>query len=337
MTIVALGLWIASLQSDIVAAARDPFEVDSAMVAACQAKVVKIIGAAVGSQKGYATGVLCSGDGQIVTALSPLLEASAVSVTLADGRRFDARVLRRDERRQLALLKIDVRELLFFDLNDRAAEPEVGAPVLAVANPFKVAGGNEPVSISWGLFSGRARLQARFRSRDVAYRGEVLLTDVVVSAPGSAGGALVDLNGRLLGVIGRPVVSNWTNTWLNYAMPAAEVAAFVAGDSESGTTEGESATRGADADARLLRLGIRLFDVGGAERPAYVERVRTGSQMERAGLRSDDLILSVNGVTVSSVADVLEQLGSLGAGPIELVVKRGERIEVLIVAVETNA
>jgi S1-C subfamily serine protease len=92
-----------------------------------------------------------------------------------------------------------------------------------------------------------------------------------------------------------------------------------------------------DPDTELLRLGMRLFDVGGAERPPFVERVRTGSAMERAGLQADDLILSVNGVMVSSVTDVREQVRLQNDGPFEIVVKRGARIEVLSLALESEA
>ena len=281
-------------------------------------RVVKVHGGALGREQGYAAGIIVSADGQIVTALSTVLESPVLRVVLADGRRFAARVVRRDDRRQLALLQIDAQSLPWFEFADATALRS-GDWVVAAGNPFKVAAGPEPVSVLLGVFAGRARLEARRRTQDFPYEGEVLLLDMVVATPGFAGGALVDLEGRLLGMIGKAVESTRTNTWLNYAMPAEEIAAFLAGPVEEPSVAADS--------AESVDWGIRLFDVGGQVRLAYVERVRPASAARRAGVRVGDLILAVGDVAVASCVDYYAACERLPAGePANVLVKRGDQV-----------
>jgi serine protease Do len=251
---------------------------------------------------------------------------------LDDGRRFFAAVIARDERRQLALLKIEAPDLPCFSLgSSEGLQP--GDWLVSAANPFKVADGPEAVSTAVGVFSGRAPLVARRRKQDYPYDGEVLLVDVLVSTPGSAGGALVDAGGRLVGILGKQVTSTRTNTWLNYAMPVEEVAAFVANPqaAEESAAAALSAIPTEQAD-----LGILLFNVGGRQRPAYVERVRGGSPAALAGVATDDLILSVAGQPIATCEEFFEVQSQLRPQQeIELLVKRGE--EVLPLLLTTGA
>mgnify|MGYP001027420115 FL=1 len=301
-------------------------------IAAASERVVKLYGAALGREKAYGSGVLVSADGQIVTALSLILEGRALRAVLPDGRAFPAQVERRDEQRQLALLKIDAVNLPYFDLGD-SAEPAVGDWLIAASNAFKVADGPEPVSISIGVLSGRTNLAARLRAQDFPYDGPVLLADMIISTPGSAGGAVVDRQGRLVGLIGRSVISKRTNTWLNYALPSQEVAAFLRGQKYQ--PRAAQAGTGAHSAQTPLALGIRLFDIGGRTRPAYVERVRPNSPAAWAGILPDDLVLSVNGETVGTCDELRQAFASAPAGvPLTLVVKRGETLHVCELVVD---
>ena len=156
-------------------------------ISSAQQRVVKLYGAALGREKAYGSGVIISADGRIVTTLSVMLEGRGLRVVLPDGRVLPAQVLGRDEHRQLALLKIEAADLPFFELTDsRSLTP--GDWLIAAANSFKVADGPEPVSVSLGIFSARIMLDARHRRQDFPYDGPVLLTDIIVTTPGSAGG-----------------------------------------------------------------------------------------------------------------------------------------------------
>jgi serine protease Do len=296
-------------------------------IATASQRVVKLYGAALGREKAYGSGVLVSADGQIVTALSLMLEGRALRAVLPDGRSFPAQVERRDERRQLALLKIDAVNVPYFELAD-TSQLATGDWLMAAANAFKVADGPEPVSVSVGVLAGRTNLSARLRAQDFPYHGPVLLADMIISTPGSPGGAVVDSAGRLVGLIGRTVISKRTNTWINYAFPAEEIAAFLRG--EEYRPRGAAGQTASEAAARTpLALGIRLFDIGGRTRPAYVERVRPNSPAAWAGVQADDLVLSVNGDTVATCDELRQAFASAPPGvPLKLVVKRGEALYV---------
>lgn len=302
------------------------------VIEAAQQRVVKLYGAQFGKQQGYGSGVIVAADGWIVTTLNSLLESPSLRAVLPDGRRFPATIAARDPERQLALLRIEASDLPFFELTS-SADMMPGDWLIAAANPFKVAEGPEPVSVAVGVLSGRAELAARRKAQDFPYSGPVLLTDIVVATPGSAGGALVDARGRLVGVIGKLVESTRTNTLANYGLPVEEVAAFVQRARSGDSASADSGTRAAasqPAAARLLDLGLRLFDLGSRTQPPYVERVRGGSAAERSGVRAGDLILSIAGSEVRTCSDVrtlVERQAAVGA--MALTVKRGDEVKTI--------
>jgi serine protease Do len=334
-------------------AARDANEVGgpfaAAIDSACQ-RVVKLYGGKLGREAGYGSGLVVSADGRIVTTLSILIEGRSLRAVLPDGQRYAARVVARDQRRQLALLEIDAYDLPHFEPRG-SQHLRPGDWLIAVANPFKVADGPEPVSVSVGVLSARTNLSARRRAQAFPYDGPVLLTDVIVATPGSAGGALVDADGSLVGLIGKAVISEQTNTWVNYALPVEEVAAFLdeleaeppgASPDQSPVIRAATVRERSDRDPSPDRegeppppLGFRLFDVGGREPPPYVERVRAGSPAWQAGLRPNDLILEIGGQRVVSCAELGNAVSRLRQGQrVSLVIKRGDEIKTLELTLE---
>lgn len=331
---VVLALSLASLAFAAPAAAQADF---TAAIDAAQARVVKLYGGTFGASVGYGSGIIASADGEIITVLGALVEASNLRVVLADGRRFPAKVVARDARRQLALLRIEADGLAYFDITG-SEHLRSGDWVIAAANPFRVADGPEPVSVSAGVLAGRATLSARRKAQDFPYDGAVLLTDAIVSTPGSAGGALVDCEGRLVGVIGKMVESTLTNTFANYALPAEEVAAFLS-DARSGKAPGGDAhaalPQPADGAARLRELGVTLLDVGGRIRPAYVERVRPRSIADEAGVRAGDLVIALDGRPIGSCDELYAAVAALSAdSALSLSLKRGDEVKQLHISPE---
>jgi serine protease Do len=307
-------------------------------------RVVKLYGLGVGTQAGYGTGVIVSADGLVLTVFSLLIDARHVRAVLSDGTVYEAEVVRRDTQRQLALLRLrssgnsaadstaaTIGPLAHFDLGCGQGEqpapgPRAGDWVVIAGNPFKVAEGAEPVSIAHGVVSARTRLDARRSVKDFPYHGEVLALDAVTSNPGGPGSAVVDLDGRFVGLVGREVVSNLTHTHFNYAMPRDVLCEFMleaAGKTDSPASQAEVAP----TPATTVDPGIRLTRTGYQKLPPMVERVRRGSAAEKAGVRADDLILSVNGKSVSDAEEYDERLRSLEAGQaVDLVVRRGRAI-----------
>ncbi|MDO8630760.1 MAG: S1C family serine protease [Phycisphaerales bacterium] len=201
--------------------------------------------------------------------------------------------------------------------------------VVAAGNSFKVADGMEAVSVFHGVFSARMRLDARRKVKDFPYHGEVLAIDAITSNPGAPGSAVVDVEGRFVGMIGRVVISNRTHTHFNYAVPRE-----VLWDSlrEAADPSARAATRLTrrskdDGESAAVDVGIRITRTGYRELPPFVERVRGGSPAERAGVQKDDLILSINNANVGEVREFDERWRMLKAGEsIDLVIRRGRRI-----------
>lgn len=284
-------------------------------VAAAQARTVKIYGGSIGRTPGYATGIVVSDKGDILTEQGSLLATGNLRVVLPDGSEHSAQVVRRSQSLQTAHLKIDAATPLFFDLAPPEEAAANGDWVLAVSNCFKVANGTEPMSVGLGVLSLRMRLDARRGAQDFPYDGDVLLVDAITSNPGAAGGAVVDLKGELVGMIGKVIEGKNTNTRLNYAVPRDLLAAFVAGKEQSSDVAVSPAQKG--------DLGLRLFPLGGRKSPAYIDRVVSGSPAAVAGLKADDLLMSVGGHVIKEAGDFEKVSESLAAGTEVLVeVKR---------------
>ncbi|HEY3243389.1 MAG TPA: S1C family serine protease, partial [Phycisphaerae bacterium] len=195
--------------------------------------------------------------------------------------------------------------------------------VIAAGNPFKVADGDEPVSVALGVFSTRAPLDARLGVNDFPFHGEVLVIDAVTSNPGAPGSALVDLDGQWIGMIGRVVVSNATRTQFNYAVPAEVCRAFIERVLHPTTAIAQDSA----APAGNVYHGIKLFKQGYKRSLAYVEKVSRGSPAEKAGVRPDDLILTANGRQIAALEDFDHVLESARPGQkLELVLERKRQV-----------
>lgn len=308
-------------------------------IGAALPRTVKLYGLGAGVQEGYGTGVIISPDGRVLTVLSLLLDTPRLRATMADGRRYEAKVLRRDKARQLALLQLVPRSdegeaagdtsIGPFPYFEVCAEPELrpGDWVLAAGNSFKVADGAEPVSLSHGVFSTRTALDAQRRVRDFPYDGDVLVIDAITSNPGAPGSALVNIDGAFVGLIGRVVMSNLTNTHFNYAMPGDVVCQFVGAGADSPDGEDAVAEGAVEPSKKPVDLGIRIASAGYQKVLPFVERVRAGSPAEKAGMRKDDLILSVNGRAVADAAEFQQRMESVERGrAVSLVIRRGRAI-----------
>ncbi len=188
-----------------------------------EAKMAKIYGA--GGLRGleaYQSGFLISAEGHVLTAWSYVLDTDPVIVTLADGGRFEATLVGGDPRCEIAVLKIDAKTPEYFDLAE-SATLEVGDPVLAFSNLYRIATGNEPCSVLKGTVAAITRLSARRGVFKSPYAGPVYVVDAVTNNSGANGGALTDREGNLCGILGKELRSSETNAWLNYAIPMAEI------------------------------------------------------------------------------------------------------------------
>jgi serine protease Do len=299
------------------------------VIAAAQQRMVKVSGAKAGNVDGYASGMIVSDDGKVLTTQGVFLDGNQVQVILPDGRLVPATVLRRDRSLQLALLDVALPTPEYFDL-EQSAPARQGDWVVAVSNAFKVADKDEPLSVMMGVVSLQTSIDARLNDRDVAYSGPLILIDAITSNPGAAGGAVLDGSGRLVGTIGRIINSSDTNTRLNYAVPVREIRRFVQGGSE--TTETGAAV--SPAAGQPLELGLKIFTLSGRAAPPYVDRVTPGGLAQQAGIQADDLVVSVAGEKVNSVSQYQAAVAKLTTDQevVLVVARKNELIRALIPA-----
>lgn len=328
----ALGL-AAALAA--VAAAQDAPAIDGVFAPAveyAQARTVKIFGAGIGRSPGYATGLIVSPQGEILTTQGVFLAGDNLRVTLADGTTHPAQVVRRSQKLLTALLKIDAITQEHFELSEKPVAVK-GDWILGVSNAFKVADGSEPLSVNIGVLSLRTRLDARRGYHEFPYDGDVYLIDAITSNPGAAGGAVVNAEGKLVGMIGRVIESRATNTRLNYAIPADLLKEFVEGKEEAPAVASADVT---PMTGQKAELGIRLFALGGRKSPAYIDRVVAGSPAAQAGLKTDDLIVSIGGQVVRDGGDFRRIVESLRPGS-EVVLEVKRKNELLSVKITPAA
>ena len=292
---------------------------------AVQPRIVKLFGAGgLRNLAGYGSGIIVSPDGHIVTVWSHLLDSDVVTVVLSDGRRFFGRVVGTDSRLDLAVLKIDAKDLPAFDVDDFATVGP-GARVLAFSNMFKVATGDEAVTVVQGVVAAKTELSARRGRYQVPYSGPVYIVDAITNNSGAAGGALTSVDGKLLAVLGRELKSDESNTWINYAIPVSElrqtIADIIAGNFRR--NDPLAAAERPDVEIGALDLGIVLVPDVVYRTPAYIEDVVAESQAEQLGLQPDDLIVFANGELVNSIRTLQDVFRQIVPGDdLQLIVRR---------------
>jgi S1-C subfamily serine protease len=281
-------------------------------IAAAARKVVKIYGA--GGLRGlepYQTGILVAPNGHVLTVLSTVLDAEDIDCVLDDGTRYKASLLAADPRRDLAVLTIEAADLPAFALAEADAAP-IGTRIFALSNLFGVAVGDERVSAQHGVVAAVMPLAARRGAYEVPFQGDVYVLDCSTNNPGSAGGAVVDWQGRLLGLLGKELREATSGTWLNYAIPAGELARAYR-DIVSGTVP-PAVADGPPVAFDTEPLGIVLVPNLLDKTPPFIDMVLPDSPAARAGLRPDDLVIAVAGGAVQSQAAVQRALAAIAEG-----------------------
>ncbi|HYH66553.1 MAG TPA: trypsin-like peptidase domain-containing protein [Urbifossiella sp.] len=293
-------------------------------------KLVKLFGAGGFNRlNNYGTGVVVSPDGHILTVANALIDTPNLVVHLVDGRRLKAEVMVIEPELDAALLRVVVEgkkagdptglDLAFYDIAAEAKRP-VAAPgdtAIGFTNQFEIALRDEALTVQKGVIGAYTKLSGKLGAFDFPYKGDVYVTDAITNNPGSAGGALVNRKGELLGIIGRELKNSQTNTWMNYAIPVgAKVDVTVKENDKFKTVTvslPEFVAKGMKGEYRPTKSERPTAGEGGwagivfvpnvlARTPAYVEAVLPGSPAEKAKLQPDDLVSFVDGEAVASIA-----------------------------------
>ena len=241
------------------------------------------------------SGVIVDPSGLVVTNHHVIEGMTDVRVALSDRREFDATIVLRDPRTDLAVLKIKSDEKFpVLELGD-SDRIEVGDFVLAIGNPFGVG-----QTVTQGIVSALARTQIGINDY-----GFFIQTDAAIN-PGNSGGALVDLNGRLVGINSAIYSRSGGNMGIGFAIPVNMVKGVIAA-AENG---GKSVQR-PWLGARLQNVSKDIADSLGLDRPsgALVVSVVPNGPGERAGLKRGDVIVAVDGQDVDDGEGVGFRLG----------------------------
>lgn len=294
-------------------------------------RMVKIYGAGgIRNLYSYSTGFLISADGHVVTIWNHVLDTNEISIVLNDGRRFSAKVISAEPQLNLALLKLDgdIPQLPFIDL-ETATDVGPGTRAFAFSNMFKVATGDEPVSVMHSSIAARTKLTTRRGAFEVPYDGDLYVLDAATNNSGAGGGLVTDLRGRPVGMIGRELRNSESNTWVNYAIPLTDIRPVVE-EMISGEYKSETKSNADKTNPRRYRprdFGFLMMPDVVRRTPAYVESVVPGSPAAEIDMRPDDLILFVNDDLIQSCRLLADQLGRLEAGDtVKLVLRRGDEL-----------
>ncbi len=234
-------------------------------------------------EHGIGSGVIISPDGYIVTNDHVVDGATQIRVTLNDRRVFPAKVVGVDKLDDLAVIKIDTRDLPTIAWGD-SAQLRPGETVLAFGNPF----GNFPFTVTRGIVSGLDRPNPY--SDDPRKPGDFIQTDAAIN-PGNSGGPLVDAYGQLVGIDTFIISNSGSFAGAGFAIPSQMVRASVDQIMKTGTVHhgylGISINNVTPDNATFFNLP----NASGA----VISQVTPDSPASRAGLESGDVIRTLNG------------------------------------------
>ena len=266
-------------------------------------------------RQGIGSGVIIAPDGLIVTNNHVVDEADDITVVLNDKREFKAKLIGADPSTDIALIKISATDLpvLKFGNSD---DLKLGEWVLAVGNPF-----NLTSTVTAGIVSAKGRDigintdQMRIES--------FIQTDAAVN-PGNSGGALVNIRGELIGI--NTAIASQTGTYSGYsfAIPVNIVQKVVGDFKEYG-----------EVQRALLNVEIAEIDAGIAKKydldkieGVFIKTAQPGGAATLAGIKDNDVIISIDGVDVNSTAELQEQISRhRPKDKVTVVVKRDNKRE----------
>ena len=275
------------------------------------------------------SGVIISTDGYIVTNNHVIDGATKLRVKLNDGRIFDAKLIGRDPATDIALVKVDAKDLPILNFGS-SDDLRLGEWVLAIGSPLDLQS-----TITAGIVSAKARqldvIPNEFRIESF------IQTDAAVN-PGNSGGALVNVRGELVGI--NTVIKSSTGSFIGYsfAVPESIVRKVVNDLREYGIVQ-----------RALLGISYRYVDqefveqfgketgvkeVGGV----YVASVAEGGAAAEAGIRKGDVITDIDGVKITSPSILTVQIGKHRPNDkISLVVKRDGKVKHFEVVLRNKA
>ncbi|MFZ0305976.1 MAG: trypsin-like peptidase domain-containing protein [Terracidiphilus sp.] len=278
-------------------------------------------------EHGIGSGVIISPDGYIVTNDHVVDGATQIRVTMDDRRVFNAKLVGVDKLNDLAVIKIDEHNLPSLAFGD-STKLRPGQTVLAFGNPF----GNFPFTVTRGIISGLDRPNPY--SDDARKPGDYIQTDAAIN-PGNSGGPLVDSHGEVIGIDTFIISNSGSFAGAGFAIPAQLVKASADQIIKSGAVHhgylGISMNAVTPDNANFFNLP----DASGA----IVSEVTPDSPADHAGLKSGDVIRTLNGKTMANASALQVAVSEMTPGtPIELgILRNGKEMTLHVTVGEYHA
>ena len=273
--------------------------------------------------RGLGSGVIIDAEkGYIVTNNHVIDGADDIQVGLNDGREVKAKLIGTDSESDIALLQIEAKNLVAIK-SSNSDELRVGDFAVAIGNPFGLG-----QTVTSGIVSALGR-----SGLGIEMLENFIQTDAAINS-GNSGGALVNLNGELIGINTAIVAPGGGNVGIGFAIPANMVKSLVAQIAEHGEVRrGVLGISGRDLDSQLAQ-GFGLDTQHGG----FVNEVTAGSAAEKAGIKAGDIIVSVDGRGIKSFQELRAKVATMGAGAkVELgIIRDGDKKTVKVTLGEAS-
>lgn len=268
---------------------------------------------------GTGSGVIYSKDGYIITNNHVVDGADKVSVTLHDNRTFEAEVIGTDKKTDLAVIKIEANDLRTLKPGN-SDQSQVGEWVLAVGNPFDLTS-----TVTAGIISAKGRSIRILGGGDAIEA--FIQTDAAVN-PGNSGGALVDTQGRLLGINTAIATRSGSYQGYSFAIPVDLVTRIVDDIIEFGSY-------------KRAYLGVHIYELDddaaqdlniNISQGVVVSELIDGGSAQYSGMLEQDVIIAIEERRINSVPDLQEMIGRAKVGDVLNVTvhRRGQEIDIPI-------
>ncbi len=260
------------------------------------------------------SGFIIRADGFILTNVHVVADAEKIEVKLKDGRRFPAKVVGTDDKTDIAVIKIDAKDLAAGELGDSDAL-KIGQLVCAIGAPF-----NQDYSFTCGWVSGKGRTNLLGPSSKSILYEDYIQTDAFIN-PGNSGGPLFDVDGK---IVGMNTLINGIGRGLAFAIPSA----MLADVAKQLIAEGK---------VRHSWIGVRVETLAenptlrehfqGIDTGVVVDTIEANAPAFQSDLRPTDIITQVDGVAISVAKDLQKEIGQKKIGQtVQLSVWRAGRM-----------
>lgn len=251
--------------------------------------------------KGLGSGVIIDADkGYILTNNHVIDGANKITVSLEDGREFEAKVIGTDSMSDVALIQVEnptnLTAIKFADSD----QLKVGDFTVAIGNPF---------GLGQTVTSGIVSALGRSTGMDSASYENYIQTDAAVNR-GNSGGPLINLQGELIGINTAIISPSGGNAGIAFAIPSNMANSLVQQIIEFGEVRrGMLGIKGGELNANLAKA----FDIS-AKQGAFVSEVMPNSAADKAGIKAGDVIIAFNGQRIASFAELRAKVATTGAG-----------------------